>query len=59
MGEFRTLDHYKDNMYTVIDEEDYAVKPMNCPGGMLVYESAPLYRDLPLKVGELGLDSPP
>lgn len=50
-------DHYKDNMYTtVIDEEDYAVKPMNCPGGMLVYKSQPhSYRDLPLKVGELGL----
>ena len=50
-------DHYKDNMYTtVIDEEDYAVKPMNCPGGMLVYKDQPhSYRDLPLKVGELGL----
>ena len=50
-------DHYKDNMYTtVIDEEDYAVKPMNCPGGMLVYKNQPhSYRDLPLKVGELGL----
>ena len=50
-------DHYKQNMYTtVIDEEDYAVKPMNCPGGMLVYASAPhSYRDLPLRVGELGL----
>ena len=49
--------HYKDNMYTtVIDEEDYAVKPMNCPGGMLVYKNQPhSYRDLPLKVGELGL----
>ena len=50
-------DHYKDNMYTtVIDEEDYAVKPMNCPGGMLVYKNQPhSYRDLPLRVGELGL----
>ena len=49
--------HYKDNMYTtVIDGEDYAIKPMNCPGGMLVYESEPhSYRDLPLRVGELGL----
>ena len=50
-------DHYKDNMYTtVIDGEDYAVKPMNCPGGMLVYKNEPhSYRDLPLRVGELGL----
>ena len=50
-------DHYKDNMYTtVIDGEDYAVKPMNCPGGMLVYKSEPhSYRDLPMRVGELGL----
>ncbi|MEG2174110.1 MAG: threonine--tRNA ligase [Oscillospiraceae bacterium] len=50
-------DHYKNNMYTtVIDEEDYAVKPMNCPGGMLVYKLAPhSYRDLPLRIGELGL----
>ena len=50
-------DHYKDNMYTtVIDEEVYAIKPMNCPGGMLVYKSQPRsYRDLPLRVGELGL----
>lgn len=50
-------DHYKDNMYTtMIDEEDYAIKPMNCPGGMLVYKSQPRsYRDLPLRVGELGL----
>ena len=50
-------DHYKNNMYTtVIDGEDYAVKPMNCPGGMLVYASEPhSYRDLPLRVGELGL----
>lgn len=50
-------DHYKDNMYTtVIDEEDYAIKPMNCPGGMIVYKSQPRsYRDLPLRVGELGL----
>ncbi len=50
-------DHYRDNMYTtVIDGEDYAVKPMNCPGGMLVYESEPhSYRALPLRIGELGL----
>ncbi|MCI8847943.1 MAG: threonine--tRNA ligase [Oscillibacter sp.] len=50
-------DHYKQNMYTtVIDEEDYAIKPMNCPGGMLVYASEPhSYRDLPLRVGEIGL----
>ncbi len=50
-------DHYKDNMYVLkIDEEDYAVKPMNCPGGMLVYKRAPhSYRDLPLRVAELGL----
>ena len=50
-------DHYKENMYTtVIDGEDYAVKPMNCPGGMLVYASQPhSYRDLPMRVGELGL----
>jgi len=49
--------HYKDNMYfTQIDGEDYAVKPMNCPGGMLVYKSQPhSYRDLPLRLGELGL----
>ena len=50
-------DYYKENMYTtVIDDEDYAIKPMNCPGGMLVYKSQPRsYRDLPLRVGELGL----
>ena len=50
-------DHYKNNMYTtVIDGEDYAIKPMNCPGGVLVYASEPRsYRDLPLRVGELGL----
>ena len=50
-------DHYKDNMYTtLIDEEDFAVKPMNCPGGMLVYKNQPhSYRELPLRVGELGL----
>ena len=50
-------DHYKDNMYTtVIDDEDFAIKPMNCPGGILVYESEPRsYRDLPLRMGELGL----
>ena len=50
-------DHYKDNMYTtVIDDEDFAIKPMNCPGGMMVYQSQPhSYRDLPLRAGELGL----
>lgn len=50
-------DHYKDNMYsTIIDEETYCVKPMNCPGGVMVYKSEPhSYRDLPLRVGELGL----
>ena len=50
-------DHYKNNMYTtMIDEEDYAIKPMNCPGGVLVYASEPRsYRDLPLRMGELGL----
>ncbi|MEF9971352.1 MAG: threonine--tRNA ligase [Oscillospiraceae bacterium] len=50
-------DHYKQNMYTtVIDDGDFAIKPMNCPGGMLVYKSEPRsYRDLPLRVGELGL----
>ncbi len=49
--------HYKNNMYTtVIDDVDFAIKPMNCPGGMLVYASEPhSYRDLPLRVGELGL----
>ena len=50
-------DHYKDNMYTtVIDDEDYAVKPMNCPGGILVYASEPRsYRYLPIRMGEIGL----
>ncbi|MBQ1867201.1 threonine--tRNA ligase, partial [Selenomonas sp.] len=50
-------DHYKENMYfTKIDDEDYAVKPMNCPGGMLVYKSHQhSYRDLPLRLGELGI----
>ena len=49
--------NYKDNMYTLkVDENDYAIKPMNCPGGMLVYKnSIHSYRDLPLKIGELGL----
>ena len=49
-------DHYKDNMYTtVIDEEDFAIKPMNCPGSILVYDLEPhSYRDLPLRYGELG-----
>jgi len=50
-------DHYKDNMYsTTIDEETYCIKPMNCPGGVMVYRSGPhSYRDLPMRVGELGL----
>ncbi len=50
-------DHYKDNMYaTKIDGEDYCIKPMNCPGGVMVYKSQPhSYRELPLRVGELGL----
>lgn len=50
-------DHYKDNMYTtVIDEEDYAVKPMNCPGGMLIYkQDMHSYRDLPIRMAEIGL----
>ena len=50
-------EHYKENMYTtVLDGEDYAVKPMNCPGGMLVYKTEPhSYRDLPLRMAELGL----
>lgn len=50
-------DHYRDNMYfTTIDNADYAVKPMNCPGSILVYKSSPhSYRELPIKMGELGL----
>lgn len=50
-------DHYRENMYTtVVDGVDFAVKPMNCPGGMLVYQSEPRsYKDLPLRLGELGL----
>ncbi|MBO5303589.1 MAG: threonine--tRNA ligase [Lachnospiraceae bacterium] len=50
-------EHYKENMYTTtIDEADFAIKPMNCPGGMLVYKMEPhSYRDLPLRIGELGL----
>jgi threonyl-tRNA synthetase len=50
-------DHYKDNMYsTKIDDEDYCIKPMNCPGGVMVYANEPhSYRELPLRVGELGL----
>ena len=50
-------DHYKENMYTtVIDEEDFAIKPMNCPGGLLVYKSKPhSYRELPLRIAEVGL----
>ena len=50
-------DHYKDNMYsTTIDDEEYCIKPMNCPGGVLVYASKPRsYRDLPIRAGEIGL----
>ena len=50
-------DHYKDNMYsTVIDDEEYCIKPMNCPGGVLVYKSHPhSYRELPIRAGEIGL----
>ncbi|NLG05880.1 MAG: threonine--tRNA ligase [Clostridia bacterium] len=50
-------DHYKDNMYTtMVDEEEFCVKPMNCPGGMLVYKATPhSYRDLPIRMGEIGL----
>ena len=50
-------DHYKDNMYsTVIDDDDYCIKPMNCPGGVLVYKNKPhSYRELPMRVGEIGL----
>jgi threonyl-tRNA synthetase len=50
-------DHYKENMYfTKIDDEDYAIKPMNCPGGMLVYKTQPhSYKELPIRAGELGL----
>ena len=50
-------DHYRENMYfTKIDEEDFAVKPMNCPGGILVYkQDLHSYRDLPLRIGEMGL----
>ena len=50
-------DHYKDNMYsTLIDEETYCIKPMNCPGGVMVYRSKPhSYRELPMRVGELGM----
>ena len=50
-------DHYQENMYfTTIDEEPYAVKPMNCPGGLLVYKNRPYsYRDLPLKIAEMGM----
>ena len=50
-------DHYRENMYTtVIDGTDFAIKPMNCPGGILVYQSEPRsYRDLPLRMGEIGL----
>lgn len=50
-------DHYRENMYTsIIDETEYAIKPMNCPGGMLVYKLKPhSYRDLPIRMGELGV----
>ena len=50
-------DHYKDNMYsTIIDDEEYCIKPMNCPGGVLVYKSKPhSYRELPIRAGEIGL----
>ena len=50
-------DHYKDNMYaTVIDEDTYCIKPMNCPGGVMVYQNRPhSYRELPMRIGELGL----
>ena len=50
-------DHYKENMYTTkVDEEDYAIKPMNCPGGILVYKTEPRsYKDLPIRMGELGI----
>ena len=50
-------DHYKDNMYsTLIDDETYCIKPMNCPGGVMVYRSKPhSYRELPMRVGELGM----
>ena len=50
-------DHYKDNMYTtIIDEMDFAIKPMNCPGGMLIYkQDMHSYRDLPIRMGEIGL----
>ena len=50
-------DHYKDNMYsTCIDDEPYCIKPMNCPGGVMVYQSKPhSYKELPLRVGELGI----
>ena len=49
--------HYRDNMYTTkVDEEDFAIKPMNCPGGILVYKNDPhSYKDLPIRMGELGL----
>lgn len=57
LGNFRPLGPYKDNMYTtIIDDTTFCVKPMNCPGGVLVYKSTPhSYRDLPVRMGELGL----
>ena len=56
MASLRSLEYYKDNMYvTKIDDIDYAVKPMNCPGSMLVYKTKMYsYRDLPLRMAELG-----
>lgn len=50
-------EHYKNNMYTtIIDEQDFAIKPMNCPGGILVYKTQlHSYKDLPLRLGELGI----
>ena len=52
-----TTYHYRDNMYTTkVDEEDFAIKPMNCPGSILVYKNEPhSYKDLPIRMGELGL----
>ena len=57
MGALRPLGSLSENIYTtVIDDTDFAIKPMNCPGGMLVYKRRKWsYRDLPMRVGELGL----
>ena len=54
---YKRQDHYKDNMYsTTIDDEEYCIKPMNCPGGVLVYAAKPhSYRELPIRAGEIGL----